>query len=48
MNNRANAKRDAKLLGTVEAGQVHEQSKADYKQWAIWSKANQKDYTEPF
>ncbi|MCF2437164.1 hypothetical protein LV779_36285 [Streptomyces thinghirensis] len=48
VNNRANAKRDAKLLSTVETGQVHEQSKADYKQWETWSKKDQKEYTAPF
>lgn len=47
-NNKANATRDAKLLGTVEAGQVHEQSKADYKHWPTWSKKRQKTYASPF
>jgi hypothetical protein len=47
-NNKANATRDAKLLGTVEAGQVHEQSKADYKHWPTWTKKRQKTYSTPF
>ncbi|WP_432083980.1 hypothetical protein [Streptomyces sp. WAC 04229] len=47
-NNRANAKRDAKLLSTVEWAQVHEQSKADYKQWETWPEKEQKEYTAPF
>ncbi|MFC4469227.1 hypothetical protein ACFPH6_32720 [Streptomyces xiangluensis] len=48
VNNKANAVRDGKLLGTVEAGQVHEQSLADYKQFKTWSKADQKEYGTPF
>lgn len=48
VNNRANAERDQKLLSTVEAGQVHEQSKADYKQWEVWSKEDQKEYASSF
>ncbi|WP_399939804.1 hypothetical protein ACGH52_15265 [Streptomyces sp. BBFR25] len=48
VNNRANAKRDEKLLGTVEAGQLHEQSKADYTQWKTWSKKDQKEYASSF
>ncbi|MET9762182.1 hypothetical protein ABZ016_24510 [Streptomyces sp. NPDC006372] len=47
-NNKANATRNAKLLGTVEAGQVHEQSKADYKLWPTWTKKRQKTYASPF
>ncbi|MEU9956771.1 hypothetical protein [Streptomyces sp. NPDC050982] len=31
VNGKANKTRNAKLLATVEGGQVHEQSKADYK-----------------
>ncbi|MFH8236915.1 hypothetical protein [Streptomyces sp. NPDC018321] len=48
VNNRANAKRDEKLLGTVETGQVHEQSKADYKQWETWSEEDRKSYASAF
>lgn len=47
-NNKANATRDAQLLGTVEAGQVHEQSKADYVAWDTWTKKRQKEYATPF
>ncbi|WP_158761633.1 hypothetical protein [Streptomyces sp. NRRL S-146] len=47
-NNKANATRDAELLGTVEAGQVHEQSKADYTHWPTWTKKRQKTYSTPF
>jgi hypothetical protein len=32
----------------VEAGQVHEQSKADYKHWPTWTKRRQKTYSTPF
>ncbi|MDQ1033492.1 hypothetical protein QF035_011074 [Streptomyces umbrinus] len=49
-NNEANRIRGAEgeeLLGTVEAGQVHEQSQADYKQSKTWSKAEQKGYGTP-
>jgi hypothetical protein len=48
VNNKANKVRDSKLLATVEAGQVHEQSLADYKQFKTWSKDDQKGYEEPF
>jgi hypothetical protein len=47
-NNKANATRDAKLLGTVEAGQVHEQSKADYQLWPTFTEKRKKEYTTPF
>ncbi|MFG2684035.1 hypothetical protein [Streptomyces sp. NPDC048392] len=47
-NNKANATQDARLLGTVEAGQVYEASKADYKQWDTMSKKDQKFYESPF
>ncbi|MFG2348692.1 hypothetical protein [Streptomyces phaeochromogenes] len=49
-NNEANTirgSRGGKLLGTVEAGQVHEQSLADYTQIKTWSKADQKEYGTP-
>ncbi|MEU9744693.1 hypothetical protein [Streptomyces niveus] len=47
-NNRANRLRDEKLLATVEAGQVNEQSRADYKQWSTWSATRQKEYGGAF
>ncbi|MEH0424710.1 hypothetical protein [Streptomyces sp. B21-083] len=48
VNSKANAVQDTELLGTVEAGQVHEQSLADYKQFKTWTKADQKEYEQPF
>ncbi|AKZ56042.1 Lipoprotein [Streptomyces ambofaciens ATCC 23877] len=48
VNNRANAERDEKLLSTVETGQVHEQSRADYQQWETWSKEDRKHYASAF
>lgn len=48
VNNKANATRNAKLLGTVESGQVHEQSKGDYATFATWTKTDQSDYEKPF
>lgn len=48
VNNQANKTRDEKLLATVEAGQVHEQSKADYKVFKTWSATDQKEYGSPF
>ncbi|MGN7135635.1 hypothetical protein [Streptomyces pseudogriseolus] len=48
VNNRANAVRDATLLGTVEAGQVYEQNSADYKLFTTWPAKEQKIYTKPF
>jgi hypothetical protein len=48
VNSKANKVQDSKALGTVEAGQVHEQSLADYKQFKTWSKEAQKDYAKPF
>jgi hypothetical protein len=47
-NNRANASQDAELLATVEAGQVHEQSTADYEQWDTQSEKEKRDYAAPF
>ncbi|WP_281912354.1 hypothetical protein [Streptomyces olivaceus] len=47
-NNRANRRQDPKLLGTVESGQVHEQSKADYEQWETQSEKEQKHYESAF
>ncbi|MGP4049365.1 hypothetical protein [Streptomyces sp. 2A115] len=49
-NNEANTirgSRGERLLGTVEAGQVHEQSLADYEQIKTWSKDDQKEYGTP-
>ncbi|MGZ3099459.1 hypothetical protein [Streptomyces sp. H72] len=48
VNNRANAARNEKLLSTVETGQVHEQSRADYTLWETWSKKDQKEYASAF
>ena len=48
INNKANKIQDAELLGTVEAGQVYEQSKADYRLFTTWSKKDQAYYNEPF
>ncbi|MET8855527.1 hypothetical protein [Streptomyces sp. NPDC004579] len=47
-NNRANARRDARLLARVEGGQVHLQSRADYEQFPTWSKKEQAYYGSPF
>lgn len=48
VNNKANKAQNEKLLATVEGGQVHEQSKADYKTFSTWTKADQSDYEKPF
>ncbi|QQM42719.1 hypothetical protein [Streptomyces liliifuscus] len=48
VNGKANKTRNAKLLATVEGGQLHEQSKADYKTFGTWTKADQSDYEKPF
>jgi hypothetical protein len=48
VNNRANATQDQKLLSTVEAGQVHEQSTADYDTFKTRSAEDQKRYETPF
>ncbi|MEU5958238.1 hypothetical protein [Streptomyces sp. NPDC047525] len=48
VNNKANATRDAALLGTVEGGQLYEQSKADYKLFKTKSAKDQRDYASPF
>ncbi|MER6692759.1 hypothetical protein [Streptomyces minutiscleroticus] len=48
VNNQANKTRNARLLGTVEAGQLYQQSKADFEQWDTWDKDKQDDYREPF
>ncbi|WP_435058033.1 hypothetical protein [Streptomyces sp. bgisy060] len=48
VNNRANATRDAKLLGTVEAGQLYARSKAELEQFETLSEKEQKDYGKPF
>ncbi|MFD3379715.1 MULTISPECIES: hypothetical protein [unclassified Streptomyces] len=48
VNGKANSTRNAELLATVEGGQVHEQSKADYKTFSTWTKADRSDYEKPF
>ncbi|MFJ3365782.1 hypothetical protein [Streptomyces anthocyanicus] len=48
INNRANANQDVKLLGSVEAGQIYEQSSADFEQWETWSEKEQKHYESAF
>lgn len=48
VNSRANKTQDAKLLSTVEGGQVHEQSTADYKTFSTWTKKDRSDYQKPF
>lgn len=48
VNNRANATRDAKLLATVEAGQLYARSKADFEQFGTLSEKEQKEYGKPF
>ncbi|MCF3128931.1 hypothetical protein [Streptomyces olivochromogenes] len=48
VNNRANKAHDEKLLATVEGGQVHEQSKADYRLMSTWSAKERKGYGSPF
>ncbi|UOB10259.1 hypothetical protein MQE23_14800 [Streptomyces sp. HP-A2021] len=48
VNNKANAARDDKLLGTVEAGQVYAMDKATYTLFETWPKKEQKAYTKPF
>ncbi|MET7391438.1 hypothetical protein ACFYPT_40885 [Streptomyces sp. NPDC005529] len=47
-NNRANKRRDARLLSTVEAGAVNVQSRADYEQFTTQSKSEQAEYGSPF
>ncbi|MFF4205725.1 hypothetical protein ACFYZ8_34315 [Streptomyces sp. NPDC001668] len=44
VNNKANKAQDARLLGTVEGGQVYEQSKADFQQWDTKSAKEQRQY----
>ncbi|MFI6851655.1 hypothetical protein [Streptomyces sp. NPDC050416] len=48
VNNKANAARDEKLLGTVEAGQVYAMDKATYTLFETWPKKEQQAYTKPF
>ncbi|MDX2544245.1 hypothetical protein ACOT81_21755 [Streptomyces sp. WI04-05B] len=48
VNNKANAQQDSALLGTVEGGQLYEQSKADYRLFATKSKKEQAEYRKPF
>ncbi len=47
-NNKANATRDVKLLGSVEAGQLNVQSRAEYEQYETWSEEEKKEYGEEF
>ncbi|MFJ8158377.1 hypothetical protein [Streptomyces sp. NPDC094468] len=47
-NNQANARRDTKLLATIEAGTLYAQDAADYKLFKTLSKSEQKDYGSPF
>lgn len=47
-NNRANKTRNEKLLSTVEAGQLNEQSSADYEQYSTWSAKKKKEYGTDF
>ncbi|MFF1678802.1 hypothetical protein ACFVYG_22520 [Streptomyces sp. NPDC058256] len=48
VNNKANATRNAKLLATVEAGQLYARSRAELEQFETLSEKEQKDYSEPF
>ncbi|MFJ8003990.1 hypothetical protein [Streptomyces fagopyri] len=48
INAQANEIRSAELLGTVEGGQLYEQSKADYRLFATWPKKDQAYYKKPF
>ncbi|WP_158680957.1 hypothetical protein [Streptomyces viridochromogenes] len=48
VNNKANVTKNSKLLATVEAGQVNEQSSAEYEQMHTWTEAAQKRYQKPF
>jgi hypothetical protein len=47
-NNQANARRDTKLLATIEAGTLYAQDAADYKLFKTLSKSEQKDYGSSF
>ncbi|MGW2291887.1 hypothetical protein [Streptomyces phaeochromogenes] len=46
--NRTRGSRGARLLGTVEGGQVHEQSLAGYQQFKTWPKKDQEQYGAEF
>ncbi|MFC8146575.1 hypothetical protein ACFUKV_33280 [Streptomyces paradoxus] len=48
VNNKANAAQDAKLLATVEAGQVYAMDKATYTLVKTWPDKEQKAYAKPF
>lgn len=48
VNNLSNRTRNAKLLGTVEGGQVYELSKAEFKAFPTWSSKKRKEYGDPF
>jgi hypothetical protein len=48
VNNTANAKRDAELLSTVEAGGTFELSRAAYQKWPTFSAKEKKAYGTPW
>ncbi|MFJ9558466.1 hypothetical protein ACIRQQ_00280 [Streptomyces fuscichromogenes] len=48
VNTRANETQNAELLGTVEGGQLYEQSKADYRFFPTWPKKDQAYYKKAF
>ncbi|MEU9168621.1 hypothetical protein AB0D34_12625 [Streptomyces sp. NPDC048420] len=48
INSRANKIQDRDLLGTVEGGQLYEQSTAYYRLFTTWSKKDQAYYEKPF
>ncbi|MET7780153.1 hypothetical protein ABZU94_32165 [Streptomyces mirabilis] len=48
INAKANKIQNPALLGTVEGGQLYEQSKADYRLFPTWSKKDQAYYEKPF
>ncbi|MEU6379637.1 hypothetical protein [Streptomyces sp. NPDC046909] len=48
VNSKANKIQNPALLGTVEDGQLFEQSKADYRLFPTWPKKDQAYYEKPF
>ncbi|RPE39010.1 hypothetical protein EDD90_1963 [Streptomyces sp. Ag109_O5-1] len=48
VNAQANKTQNAELLGTVEGGQLYEQSKADYRFFPTWPKRDQAYYKKAF
>ncbi|MET8676107.1 hypothetical protein ABZW18_00495 [Streptomyces sp. NPDC004647] len=48
VNNKANKSQDAKLLSTVEGGNLFERSNADYEQFRNMSSKEKKEYETPF